>query len=78
MVRLREAVSSRRSSFRRLIDEVGVVPTAPGDDSTAQRSPVNRRSNRKLTPAEIGELVDIYRRGAIVYELAEQFGMHRQ
>lgn len=29
-------------------------------------------------PAEIDKLVDGYRRGATVYELAEQFGIHRQ
>lgn len=80
MVLLREAISSRRSSFRRLFDEVGVAPRAPESAKTAAapRSPASFRPNRKLMPAEIGELVGAYRRGATVYELAEQFGMHRQ
>ncbi len=80
LVLLREAISNQRSSFRRLVDEVGVVPTAPGGiRMTATRhSPAALRPNHKLMPAEISKLVDTYRRGATVFELAEQFGIHRQ
>ncbi|MGW0019922.1 sigma factor-like helix-turn-helix DNA-binding protein [Rhodococcus sp. NPDC003382] len=44
-----------------------------------QRTSVARpRANRKLEPAEVEALVWRYREGATVYELAEEFGMHRQ
>ncbi|MBF6097827.1 helix-turn-helix domain containing protein [Nocardia cyriacigeorgica] len=36
------------------------------------------RANRKLEGHEIEALVRRYREGATVYELAEEFGMHRQ
>lgn len=80
VVRLREAVSSRRGSFRRLIDEVGVAPEASDDTEaiSAPHSPAPLRPNHKLSLAEIDRLVDGYRRGATIYELAGQLGIHRQ
>ncbi len=52
----------------------------PGDAElpASSRVAAGGRQNRKLSPAEIGKLVDFYRRGATVYGLAEQFGIHRQ
>ncbi|UGQ56905.1 helix-turn-helix domain-containing protein [Rhodococcus pyridinivorans] len=44
-----------------------------------RRTSVSRpRANRKLERDEIEALVRRYREGATVYELAEEFGMHRQ
>lgn len=80
VVRLREAVSSRRGSFHRLIDEVGVAPAvSDGTGTTNQRHPpAPLQPHHKLSPAEIDNLVDEYRLGATVYELAERLGIHRQ
>ncbi|ATQ27324.1 helix-turn-helix domain containing protein [Rhodococcus ruber] len=49
------------------------------DVALERRTSVARpRANRKLAPDEIEALVRRYRDGATVYELAEEFGMHRQ
>ncbi|MFD6883654.1 hypothetical protein [Rhodococcus sp. NPDC060084] len=82
VVRLRGSLSSQRTPFRHLIDSVG--DAARADDGVvnvtlARRTSVSRpRANRKLERNEIEALVRRYREGATVYELAEEFGMHRQ
>jgi len=35
------------------------------------------RENRKLSPSEVAELVDAYRRGTEIRKLARQYGVHR-
>ncbi|WP_420752708.1 hypothetical protein [Rhodococcus sp. O3] len=82
LVRLHESLSSQRTPFRHLIDSVG--DAAQADDGVVnvtleRRTSVSRpRANRKLEPDEVAALVRRYREGATVYELAEEFGMHRQ
>ncbi|MDV6291466.1 hypothetical protein [Rhodococcus aetherivorans] len=49
------------------------------DGALERRTSVARpRANRKLEPVEVAELMRRYRKGATVYKLAEEFGMHRQ
>ena len=36
-----------------------------------------RQKQRRLSPAEAGQLLDAYRAGAIAVELAARFGVHR-
>lgn len=82
MVRLHESISSQRTPFRHLVESVGDALRADQgavDVALEQRTSVARpRANRKLEPAEVEALVWRYREGATVYELAEEFGMHRQ
>ena len=82
MVRLHESLSSRRTPFRHLVKSVGEAVRADQgavDVALERRTSVaHPRANRKLEPDEIEALVRRYRNGATVYELAEEFGMHRQ
>jgi len=43
----------------------------------AESQPVRHKQCRRLTEAQIAELVEQYRSGLTVYELAEVFGIHR-
>lgn len=57
----------------RLKTLVEIVPSGPIGPFVRTKKQVQRR----LRPAEIAKLVSDYRRGATVYELAEQFSIHR-
>lgn len=82
VVRLHESLSSRRTPFRHLVETIGdAIQADQGavDMALEQRTSVARpRSNRKLEADQIAELVRRYREGATVYEIADEFGMHRQ
>jgi hypothetical protein len=47
-------------------------PAPPEDSSLPER-----QRQKRLKPEEIERVVELYRRGATVYELAEQFSCHR-
>jgi DNA invertase Pin-like site-specific DNA recombinase len=56
-------------------DEHAFVQAAPVEVDPIVATKV--RECRVLSPAEVAELVEAYRRGAFTRELARQYGMHR-
>lgn len=71
-----EALSNRSTAVQRLLDLAKTWSDTPnGAGPTALTKPF--KTLRKLKPAEIDELVEQYRAGSSVYQLAERFGIHR-
>jgi hypothetical protein len=67
------------SNFPKRIERLLSLP-APDDGSEPLRSArrVLQRPNRKLSPAEIDQLVADYQTGLCLTELGERYGLHRQ
>jgi DNA-binding CsgD family transcriptional regulator len=58
----------------RLWKLVEIVPS--GVTEAKSRTP--KQVHRRLRPTEVGELIASYKNGSTVYELAEQFRIHRE
>lgn len=76
-VRLRESLSSALPLFRRLSQEQDRLRRRSGVLEDRPRV-VLKQPNRKLSPAEIDELVAAYEAGTPIAHLSARFGMHRQ
>jgi DNA-directed RNA polymerase specialized sigma24 family protein len=62
---------SRQKTF--IAELLKIVPVGPVRDAP----PANRQVQRRLHEPEIDELVTSYLEGSTVYELAQQFSIHR-
>ncbi|MBF6271630.1 hypothetical protein [Nocardia farcinica] len=81
-VRLRESLSNFPAPLARLVRELGeeLEVEVEGAELGGCEKPgdeVAYRPNRKLQPDEVAALVERYRRGASMIELAEEYGAHR-
>jgi DNA-directed RNA polymerase specialized sigma24 family protein len=69
-----EALAHPSRPVRRLLDLAKTWPDAPQNDEAVRTA---CRTARQLRPAEVDELVEDYRAGATVYDLAARFGISR-
>lgn len=87
MVRLTETLSNMPRPLEKLVVKLGDQPG--GGDSTPRKKLVNKvtstkpeqrayKPNRKLLLEEILKLVAQYESGALIADLAREFGMHTQ
>ncbi|WP_267244050.1 helix-turn-helix domain-containing protein [Streptomyces sp. PR69] len=81
MVRLADSLSNPGAPLLRLLKalegaetELECLPEL-GQDSPVVATEI--RENRILSPDEVAELVDAYRRGASMLELSRRYGVHR-
>ncbi|WP_191305360.1 hypothetical protein [Lentzea cavernae] len=71
-----EALSHPSTPVQRLLELAKTWSDAPNGAGPTV-SPRALKTLRKLKPAEIDELVEQYRAGSSVYQLAKQYGFHR-
>lgn len=72
-------LSEHLSNFPKRTEQLLAVPLA--DDGSKLVQPARRvlqRPNRKLSPAEIDQLVADYQAGICLTKLGERYGLHRQ
>jgi transposase-like protein len=80
-VLFREALSSENTPFTKLIRLANNSRSSDKRPASPQFNGVKPRTyrmNRKLSPAERAQLVELYRGGMSALEVAREFGMHRQ
>ncbi|TFV62053.1 hypothetical protein E4P41_08620 [Geodermatophilus sp. DF01-2] len=76
-VHLRGSLSSSLPLFRQLAEARAQLETSTSGRQRPSKAKITQ-PNRKLTPAEVDQLVTAYLGGADLKALGEQFGMHRQ
>ncbi len=71
-----EALSNHSTAVQRLLDLAKTWSDTP-NGAGPPPPPKPFRTLRKLTPAELNELVERYQAGSSVYQLAKHYGIHR-
>lgn len=71
-------LSERLSNFPNWIDRLLAVPLPGGSEPVLPVRRVLRRVNRKLSPAEVDQLVIDYQADLCLTELGKRYGLHRQ
>lgn len=78
MVLLREALSRQDTPFAKLVRQG--LPATSGDSKSVQATRGESRlyrQNRKLSPADLKELCELYKAGMSMLQLAKKFECHR-
>lgn len=71
-----EALSNHSTPVRRLLDLVRTWPEPPDDVVAAPRGEPGRTA-KQLRPEQVDQLVDGWKQGKKVGELAKEYGLHR-
>jgi len=71
---VKELGSPENAQTSSVTRETIVAQSGVGDPALVR---LEVRENRKLSPSEVAELVDAYRRGTEIRKLARQYGVHR-
>ncbi|MFC8936003.1 hypothetical protein ACFT1A_28325 [Rhodococcus sp. NPDC057135] len=79
MVLLRESVSNKNTPVAALVQELGDrIEPQSGEKSQVEVPESEYQPQRRLSEAELAEMIDVYRSGKTAFEVAKLFGIHRQ
>jgi len=77
VVLLRESVSNKNTPFAALVRELG-ERIEPQSGEKSQVAVSEYQPQRRLSEAELAEMIGVYRSGKTAFEAAKLFGIHRQ